>query len=260
MSRRLAFFLLAALMPGCAALAKETPTPAAEIDRKELAQREPPPNQRYYAIIFGSESKPKRAKTTHTWATLVTATDVPGGEPHLDVQTISWLPATLDIKPLRFTVEPGKNFDLDATIAESLRTKQEVTMWGPYEVWHGLAHRFRVQKEFLDSGVVGYQCIDSVGEAARTGLGSDCIHAVADMDPTVGRTRYPLIFFGRSASANIVRRLMKAPAIIDPPKTHDWIIPRIGLDRYPITRGTHDGPVTPHSREAVIAAAAKAGK
>ncbi|HUR55411.1 MAG TPA: hypothetical protein VMZ71_14855 [Gemmataceae bacterium] len=260
--RRLALLLLlAATAPGCAALAKETPTPAAKIDRKELAQRHPPPNERYYVMIFGSESKPKRAKTTHTWATLVTATDVPGSaEPHLDVQTISWLPETLDIKPLRFRVEPGKNFDLDTTIAESLRTDQEITMWGPYEVWHGLAHRVRVQKDFLDSGVIGYQCIDSIGESAWTGLGSDCIHAIADMDPNFGRTRYPLIFFGRSASANIVRRLMSAPAIINPPATHDWIIPRLGLDRYPITRGTYNGPVTPHSREAVIELADRLGR
>ena len=260
MPRRLALFLLASLSPGCAALAKETPTPAAQINRKELAQVEPPPNERYYLLLFGSESKPKRAKTTHSWATLVTATEVPGGEPHLDVQTISWLPATLDIKPLRFRIEPGKNFDLDTTIGESLRTDQEVTMWGPYEIWHGFAHRFKVQKAFLDTGAVGYQCIDSVGEAARTGRGSDCIHAVTDMDPEFGRTRYPLIFFGRSGTENFVRRAMKAPAIIDPPRTHDWIVPRIGLDRYPITRGKYDGPVTPYSREAVIRAAERAGK
>ena len=260
--RRIALFLLlAALAPGCAALAKKPLTPAADINRKELAQFDPPPNERYYLILFGSESKPKAAKTTHTWATLVTATDVPGcPEPVLDVQTISWLPETLDIQPMRFRVEPGKNFDLDTTIGESLRTNQQLTRWGPYELWHGFAHRFRVQKEFLDSGRIGYQCSDSVGEAARTGNGSDCIHAVTDMDPEFGRTRYPLIFFGRSGTQNFVGRTMRAPAVIDPPKTHDWIVPRLGLDRYPITRGKYIGPVTPYSREAVIAVAERVGK
>ena len=30
------------------------------------------------------------------------------------------------------------------------------------------AHRFLTQKQFLDSGIVGYQCVDNLGESART--------------------------------------------------------------------------------------------
>ena len=133
-------------------------------------------------------------------------------------------------------------------------------MWGPYEVWHGFAHRFRVQKEFLDSGRVGYQCIDSRGEAARTGNGHNCIHAFTDMDPLFGRGRYALIWYGQAATRNIVGRIMEEPAVIDPPKTHDWIIPRLGLDRHPIDRREYRGKVTPHSREAVIRRAEVVGK
>ena len=122
----------------------------------------------YYVIIWGSDVSPKRLKYTHTWATLVRAVETPGcTEPGLEVHTISWLPTKLDIDALNFRVEPGANVELHETIANSLRTKQEIAMWGPYEVWHGLAHRFLVQKAFLDSGVVGYQCVDTVGEAAR---------------------------------------------------------------------------------------------
>ena len=172
---RAAVLLFAALAQGCALFANRPDTPAAHIDRAELARAYPPPNERYYLLMFGSQAHPKRAKTTHTWATLVTATDVPGcPEPVLDVQTISWLPETLDIRPDSAAVEPGKNFDLDTTIAESLRTEQEIALWGPYEVWHGFAHRFKVQKAFLDSGRVGYQCIDSRGEAAE-GLAAEIV-------------------------------------------------------------------------------------
>ena len=57
------------------------------------------------------------------------------------------------------------------TIANCLRTGQEIAVWGPYEVWHGAYYRFMVQKEFMESGRVGYQCIDTWGEAGRTGDG-----------------------------------------------------------------------------------------
>jgi hypothetical protein len=177
----------------------------------------------------------------------VRTTDVPGGaEPVLEVFTISWLPAKLDINPLSFRVEPGTNVDLHATIRNSLRTNQDIAMWGPYEVWHGFAHRFLTQKEFLDSGAVGYQCVDTVGEAARTGLGCDCIHAVTDMDPVYARWRYPLALYGQPATANLVSRLMHSPVTIGAPCTHDWLIPRLGLCEYPIERRTYRGRVVPH--------------
>jgi hypothetical protein len=257
MSRRLALLpLLAAVASGCALCAKRPDTPAGHIDRVALAQTPPTPNVRHYLILFGSEAGcPKKPELTHTWATLVTATCVPGGgEPHLDVETISWLPANLHIRPDSKEVEPGKNFDLETTLGESVRTNQDIAMWGPYEVWHGFAHRFRVQKEFLESGRVGYQCIDSRGEAARTGTGHNCIHAVTDMDPLFGRGRYILAFYGQAATRNFLGRLMKAPEIIDPPTTHDWIVPRIGLDRYPIVKREYRGPTVAFTPEAALRA------
>jgi hypothetical protein len=261
--RRLALLLfLAAVAQGCALFAKRPDTPAAHIDRGELARRNPPPNERYYLMMFGSQAGcPKKPELTHTWATLVTATDVPGcADPHLDVQTISWLPANLNIRPDSREVEPGRNFDLETTLAEAERTGQDIAMWGPYEVWHGFAYRFRVQKEFLESGRVGYQCIDSRGEAAKTGNGHNCIHAVTDMDPMYGRGRYALIFYGHAATRNFTGRLMRGTVVIEPRKTHDWIIPKLGLDRHPIDRRTYLGPVVPYSREAVIRLADRLGR
>lgn len=257
MPRRLAFLPLVAVACGCALYAKRPDTPAGHIDRVALAQTPPPPNQRHYLLLFGSEAGcPKKPELTHTWATLVTATDRPGcPDPHLDVETISWLPANLHIRPDSKEVEPGKNFDLETTLNESVRTNQEIAVWGPFEVWHGFAHRFRVQKEFLESGRVGYQCIDSRGEAARMGNGHNCIHAVTDMDPLFGRGRYALIFYGQSATRNFLGRVMRAPEVIAPRTTHDWIVPKIGLDRYPIVRREYRGPSLPHTPEAALRAA-----
>ena len=39
---------------------------------------------------------------------------------------------------------------------------------------------------------------DSRGEAARTGDGCDCIHAVTDMDPAYPRAGYPLLLYGQA--------------------------------------------------------------
>jgi hypothetical protein len=245
---RLAVLALALSGAGCAALARRPPTPAAGLTPEQLAQTPRAPNERWYLLLFGSQDRTRRPAYTHTWATLVRAVETPGcAGPALEVHTISWLPTRLDIDTLNFHPEPGANVELQDTIRNSLRTNQDVAVWGPYEVWHGFAHRFLVQKAFLDSGVVGYQCVDSVGEAARLGNGCDCIHAITDMDPVYQRGRYPLAFYGQPATANLVRRLMHSPIFIDPPRTHDWLIPRLGLTAYPIERRGYRGKVVPYT-------------
>jgi hypothetical protein len=239
------------LCVGCAVTSKKVPTPAAEITSNQLAQIPKPPDERYFLIFFGSNDLLRQPKHTHTWATLVRVRSsdagccgsiVPGCiDPALDVQTISWLPTKVAIDTRNYTVEPGRNFDLHETMKVVYDTNQSVAYWGPYEVWHGFAHRFKVQKDFLDSGVVGYQCVDTRGEAARLGNGCDCIHAVTDMDPVYPRWRYPLAVYGKAATANLVRRFMKSPVWIDPPTTHAWLLPRLGLDAYPLRERKYIG-------------------
>jgi hypothetical protein len=240
-------FLAALFGCGCALAAKKTPTPAARLDRAELARLDPPPGVRHYLLLFGSQDQTRRPAYTHTWATLVRVTETPGcPTPALDVHDISWLPVGLAINALSFRVEPGRNVDLHETIRNSLGTDQEIAMWGPYEVTYPFTVRFLTQKAFLDSGAIGYQCVDAVGEAAREGNGCDCIHAITDMDPNYPRWRYPLAFYGQPATANLVRRLMHSPIFIDPRTTHDWLIPALGLDGYPIERREYHGRVDPY--------------
>jgi hypothetical protein len=213
-----------------------------------------PPNERYYVLIFGSQSTPKVPRFVHSWGTVVKVTDQPdGAAPKIESHTISWYPSTMKVRPWRFWVEDGTNLDLHSTIDVVLRHHERVSMWGPYETWHGLYRRFLVQKQFMESGEVGYQCIDTVGEAPRDGAGCDCIHAMSDMDPIFDRRRYPLTYFGEAASRNIVRQVRERPILIHPDQTHDWLIPALGLDCYPIIRRHETGPSQEFSPENVQA-------
>jgi hypothetical protein len=235
--RSLAVGLLAGLA-GCSVLAKTTPTPAARLDRKELEVPPKPANERYYVIIFGSQRVLYlQPGYTHTWATAVKATWTDGcTEPELQVDTISWLPASLDVDPTRYRIEPGINMTLEQTLDFVLDSGERVVMWGPYEMQTGPYRRALIHKAFLESGVVGYQCVDTIGESARTGLGCDCIHAISDMDPQFDRFRYPLIFYGHPASRRLVHEAARRQVLIDEHVEHDWLIGRLGLDRYPIER------------------------
>jgi hypothetical protein len=235
---------------GCASLAQKPPTPAAEISARQAAAIPAPPGERYFILVFGSQSTPKVPKYTHTWASVVKVTGCDGpGAPTIEEHTISWMPATLDIHPTSFRVEPGTNLGLHFSIEEMLRNDERVAVWGPYEVGPGLYHRFLVQKAFMESGQVGYQCIDNIGEAARCGTGCDCIHAVTDMDPLYSRERYPLSYFGEAASRHIVRQLHTRPIIICPEADHCWLLPLLGLDKYPITRRQYFGRTVPNTPE-----------
>lgn len=233
---------------GCATLANRPPTPAADIPPRQAAAIPAEPGTRYFIIVFGSQSTPKRAKYTHSWATIVKVSgcDRPATET-VEEQTISWMPASLAIRPGSLHVEPGTNLPLHFTIEEMLRHDERISIWGPYEIGPGLFHRFLVQKAFLESGRVGYQCIDTVGEAARTGGGCDCIHAITDMDPLFDRNRYPLAYFGESASLNVVRQLQTRPIIICPGADHGWLLPLLGLDHYSIKRRHYLGRSTPYT-------------
>lgn len=71
------------------------------------------------------------------------------------------------------------------------------------------------------------------------------------MDPQFDRRQYPLLFYGNPASKNIVRQMFERPILVHPQQTHDWLIPALGLDRYPIVHRRYDGPVKEYSPEAV---------
>lgn len=227
---------------GCALTAKQPPTPAEHIRAEDLAAIPVPEGERYYLLLFASQSTPKRPKYTHTWATVVRAHHPGGCEPPriLETHTISWLPADGNIKTFQFRVEPGVNFTLEQSLDHVTRNDERIALWGPYEVWHGFYHRFLVQKGFLESGETGYQCIDTLGEAAK-GLGCNCTHAITDMDPRYERGPYPPLLFGFDSGRNIIREIMHAPVIIEPKVRHDWLLSALGVDHWDVSQRRYIG-------------------
>jgi hypothetical protein len=204
--------------------------------------------ERYYVLIFGSQSHPKRLRHTHTWATFVRAV---GEGPDLNghvlyVHTISWLPQTLEVRVWSPLPEPGVNLDLHQTLDAVSAHGERVTMWGPFVITPDIYERSLQVYRILQSGVVQYRAISTASNL----LISDCIHAVAAVDPVFGRGHYPLIRIGDPASRflarEIVVRSVENRGIDQTAYDNSWLIPRLGLDRYAI--GVVSPQQIPHRR------------
>lgn len=189
-------------------------------------------DERYYAMIFGSESSPKLLRYTHTWATFIRVVGE-GGDPNgfqVYQHTISWLPASLRIRVLSPVPEQGVNPDLYTTLDLVARNGECVTMWGPFETSPEIYARSLQIKAIIESGAVRYRAISTPHNL----LVSDCIHAVAAVDPVFGRGHYPLIRIGKPASRYLARQVMTRSVFDQYQTDARWLIPRLGLDRYPI--------------------------
>ena len=155
-------------------------------------------------LIFGSQSSPKILRYTHTWATLVRAVGE-GPDPRnyeIYAHTISWLPETLELHVWRPWPEPGVNLDLYQTLDVVYSNRERVTMWGPILIEKKIYDRSLWVLQIIASGAPQYRAISFPGNL----LISDCIHAVAAVDPDFGREHYPLIRIGKPASRFMARQ------------------------------------------------------
>jgi hypothetical protein len=211
------------------------------------------PKTRYFVLVFGSESRPKRGRWTHTWATVVKATPKPNlvdpYDPEGDqtkyydllAHTISWMPASLSIRVLKLRAECGVNLDLHTSLRYTLGHGECVALWGPYEVnptvAAGFYNKFLAQIAKLKSGRVLYKSLDP-DSGPQAGWVVDCIHAVSDLDGVQRRLRYDEFQHnGWDGSRVIVRSLVSANRV-DPNVTHKWIEDALNLGCYRISHQT----------------------
>jgi hypothetical protein len=193
-------------------------------------------SERYYVLIFGSQSHPKLLKYTHTWATFVRAVGDASNPDGCTLyqHTISWLPQTLEVRVWSPFPEPGVNLDLYQTLQAVSAHNERVTLWGPFVITPEIYARSLQIYRIVNSGAVRYRAISTASNL----LVSDCIHAVAAVDPVFGRGHYPLIRIGDPASRFLARevvvRSIENRGIDQAAFDNTWLIPRLGLDCYPI--------------------------
>lgn len=195
------------------------------------------PNQlnpdRFFLFVFTSQSVPKIPKYTHTWAVMIY---VQAGIV-VDVSTISWMPADLQIKPLKFSVEPGVNESYQDAIRRILiESRQRISLWGPYEAHPSLYERFIERKTFLESGKLGYQCVDCVGEAAVLGNGGNCVHSLR---PLHGFALGDVLEQSGDAAGEFITRAFVRDGLAYPvPHESDWLMTGLGIQSLPVVRRT----------------------
>ena len=190
------------------------------------------PPERYYMILFGTQSVPIKVPLTHTFATFVRTEVLPVGERVVAVDTVSWMPATLKIRPFAVFPEPGVNLTLQQTFDWIATFNGRVSKWGPYEIDADRYARFIARKQDLEREFQ-YR---AVGAITRNDKISNCGQSFARSSPIVGR-RYlqPTPSPGENGTSDLARRYLRVGALQGNGATHDWLIPVIQADVYPST-------------------------
>ncbi len=208
------------------------------------------PKVRYFLMIFGAESVPKRGRWTHTWMTIVRATPKSGVvdpyDPAADqkkyydllAHTISWMPQSLRIRVLKLRAEPGVNLDLHRSLRFTLGNCERVALWGPYEVNPLVAEELyaKTLKQIakLNSGCVLYKSLDFEGSAAA--WCKNCIHAVSDLDGIQRRLSYNEVRHNGWEGSRVIVRYMAAANRIDTDAVHEWVAQALDVDKYRLSR------------------------
>jgi hypothetical protein len=198
----------------------------------------------YFVIVFGAQRPVfKVARYSHSFATFVHRTPEGG----LEAFTISWLPQTGRVRPLWPWPEPGRNFTLLETLQWCYANNMEVACWGPYQVHPDLWHRALAQKARLESGAVLYKAYDGGAVGGRV---SNCLHAIEWITRQSGQPPQVLVTpanWGESGSYWVALTLR--PWMLEPCRTHDWLLPPLGLNpagliRYGLEGNPTSNPVT----------------
>jgi hypothetical protein len=186
----------------------------------------------YFMLVFAHQAHTNLPRFTHTFATFVKATaEGPGvNEYAIESHTISWSPATGQIRALRLRPESGVNLDLDASLRWARSVDARVSCWGPFRIRKELYDRALRQIARLQAGGVQYKALDA---GFRPHAASNCIHAVSDIDQDNGLLDTGTAD-GEAASYLVVRHLERW--IDDPGQKYDWVYDQLGLRQYPIVR------------------------
>jgi len=186
-------------------------------------------------LLFGGQAEKFRPHTAHTFATFVKSS--PQG---LEQFTISWLPVRLPVRPGKLFPEAGRNYGLHETLDLFNTGKQELALWGPFEIqpsWYceALAH-----KQVLDGGGVDFLTLDRGPFLRRAPVRrpdiSHCVHAVTRSNEQLRIASSPILGYGEYITRKVADKIDEVGLLVNPCVTHDWLLPALALERYPFHR------------------------
>jgi hypothetical protein len=138
----------------------------------------------------------------------------------VEVQSISWMPATLQVRTLNLGLERGVNLTSAQSFQHAARTGQRITLWGVYQIHDSVYEKFVSRRQQLLTGRIGYQCLDTIGVAGSMRNGCNCIHALSDFAGLLPRTPTAAQPYGDESAALIARRLVERGLVINPRTNH----------------------------------------
>jgi hypothetical protein len=188
----------------------------------------------YYVLLFGGHGNKLRPETGHTWITFVRSNPQPDGSVRIDPFTISWMPTSMNVRPLRLRSEPGKNFTLQETLDFMFTGRHEIALWGPFEINACFFEEACRHKRELDGGASRYRVFDGLERRKDV---NNCVHAIVRTDPAWHAATDPILSNGKRITQRVADAMVKVGLVTEPTRTHDWLIPALGLDRYDFDRG-----------------------
>jgi len=180
-----------------------------------------PSGDHYYVTIFGSGQNPLRARRTHTFATVTHLQETPAG-PVVENSTISWMPATLNIRPFALRPERGVNLTQEESLrwAESLGLRTSV--WGPFEIPERRYELYLARKAELESGAIAYR---ATGAWTRDEPVSNCGQSFSRVTTAGQYYQQPTPFPGEQGTSELVKRMVRYA--INPMIEHPEVLPLV---------------------------------
>lgn len=162
----------------------------------------------YYITVFGSGSNPLRAKRTHTFATFTHVTETTAG-PLVENHTISWMPATLNIRPLALRSETGVNLTQEQSLQWAESHGLRTSVWGPFKISPERFSSYMDRKADLESGRISYRALGGFTKDAPV---SNCGQSFSRAGINGERFLQPTPFPGEQGTSELVRRAQRAAA------------------------------------------------
>lgn len=189
--------------------------------------------RRHFMIVYGFQDAINTPRNSHTFATFLESSwsESTGDFTGIQVHTISWYPASMEIRIFRLLPEAGVNLELAETLDLVASLGVSVMRWGPVEISEDLYHTALRQIDFLQSGAVGYIAEDSFRRNAaysrEPGGALNCIHAVSD----IGGFLRTGVSRGFEATRFVFAFLN--PDFLSSSDSNEWVATQIGVADIP---------------------------